>query len=75
MALKVFKFHLNSIFPFSFHEEDMEYDEFSDECRDLTQWMNEVEVSLAQRDPSPADEDALLHQLEKVKASSRIYHI
>jgi hypothetical protein len=53
----------------------MEYDEFSDECRDLTQWMNEVEVSLAQRDPSPADEDALLHQLEKVKASSRIYHI
>ena len=51
----------------------MEYDEFADECRDLTQWMNEVEVSLAQRDPSPADEDALQHQLEKVKASTSNY--
>ncbi|XP_028414557.1 dystrophin-like isoform X10 [Dendronephthya gigantea] len=50
-----------------FHEEDMEYEEFADECRDLTQWMNEVEVTLAQRDPSPADEDGLKHQLEKVK--------
>ena len=50
-----------------FHEEDMEYEEFADECRDLTQWMNEVEVTLAQRDPSPADQDGLQHQLEKVK--------
>ncbi len=49
----------------------MEYEEFADECRDLTQWMNEVEVALAQRDPSPADEDGLQHQLEKVKASTK----
>lgn len=45
----------------------MEYEELADECRDLTQWMNEVEVTLAQRDPSPADQDGLQHQLEKIK--------
>ena len=62
----------HNVLNFSFHEEDMEYEEFADECRDLTQWMNEVEVTLAQRDPSPADEDGLQHQLEKIKVGYKL---
>ena len=72
LASKLFYITTMLIFISRFHEEDMEYEEFADECRDMTLWMNEVEVALAQRDPSPADKDGLDNQLEKIKVSDKI---
>ena len=49
-----------------FKEERMQTEEFMDESADLLHWLDETEVILRPKDPSPADEDAIEIFLDKV---------
>lgn len=50
-----------------FKEEAMQIEEFLEESADLLQWLDDADTILQTKDPSPADDEALVELIEKIK--------
>ena len=45
----------------------MQIEEFLEESADLLQWLDDADTILQTKDPSPADDEALVELIEKIK--------